>query len=87
MMMMIATEARWFIVCIIHWRFIKLNAICFGVIFFLHGLVLAKIKTKGKIQHPKKLHKIKANVYVDTSHQQKKYPEVQKKLNLNCETC
>ena len=49
------------------------------VIFFL---VLAKIKTKGKIQHPDKLHKIKANVYVDTSHQQKKYPEVQKKTQF-----
>lgn len=49
-----------------------------------------KVKTKGKIQHPDNLHKIKANVYVDTSHhQQRKYPESlkEKKLNLNCETC
>lgn len=85
-------ETRWFIVCIIHWRFIKLNAICFqGNIFLaLSCSSKKKVKTKGKIQHPDKLHKIKANVYVDTSHhQQRKYPESlkEKKLNLNCETC
>lgn len=68
MMMMIATETRLFSVCIIHWRFIKLNDICF--LFLLRGSLFCYRRAIHK------LHKIKANVCVDTSHQQRKYPEV-----------